>query len=119
MLITDYNYDAYIYNVVDGDTFDAFVLLADLGFRKYEMAIERFRLKGIDVWEKVAVGGDQEHKKLGLEAKARVEELILHQWVKIKSSKDPGKYGRWLAEVIVNEEDLTDILIREGYQKDS
>ncbi len=115
-----YSYDAYVYNVVDGDTFDCFVILEDYGFRRYEMTIERFRLLGCNAWE---VRGPEREK--GLLAKTRVEELILHKWVPIETKKKPGKYGRWLAEVLVPElakererNRLHEILIDEGHARE-
>lgn len=94
MFKTDYKYEAFCFRVIDGDTFEAFVLLQDYGFRKYEMAKERFRLAEIDTWE---MHGDQKPK--GLSAKARTEELILHKWINLETKKDPGKYGRWIVKV--------------------
>jgi len=117
MLRTDFRYEAYVENVIDGDTFKAHVLLVDKGFYLYDMAILKFRLKNIDTWEKFAIGGDQEHKAKGLIAKERAKELIEHKWVVIESHK-AGKYGRWLATVEVeNGIFLAELLRQDGHEK--
>jgi len=124
MKTPSYQYRAFVSNVVDGDTIDAFVILQDYGFRKYEMAIERFRLANIDTWE---VRGEEREK--GLAAKARVEDLILNEWVTITSEKRPGKYGRWLGTIFmphmvkafdageVSSQYLHEVLRHEGHEK--
>lgn len=113
-LQSDYKYKAYVHQVLDGDTFDAFVLLADYGFNRYEVAIERFRLLGINTWE---IRGNNKDK--GLLAKTRTEHFLLHRWITLESHKTE-KYGRWLASVNVVSDTgttilLSDLLIIEGH----
>jgi micrococcal nuclease len=104
-LKTSYNYKATITNVVDGDTVDA---LVDLGFTVFVQI--RFRLNGIDTPElnsKV-----QEERKLALEAKQFVIDKCLNKKVMIQSHKT-DKYGRWLADIYVDNYNLNQQLLDE------
>jgi micrococcal nuclease len=103
-----YTYRAKIINVYDGDTCKA---LVDLGFRiTFEIKI---RLSKINAPE---VRGEEREE--GLKSKKRLEELILNKNVIIKTDKDKTeKYGRWLAEIFVNDENINQLLISEGYAK--
>lgn len=106
-----FSYQATITNIVDGDTFDANV---DLGFHIFVSL--RFRLLGIDTAETWRPRNAAE-KAHGEAATARVEDLMLFQAVTIYTHK-AGKYGRWLADVILADgNNLTEILLSEGFQK--
>ena len=77
------NPEAYIYNatlerIVDGDTFDCCL---DLGF-DVKLHKQRVRLQGIDTPESRT--RDLAEKKLGLAAKARLEELCQGK-IKVRS----------------------------------
>lgn len=103
-----YIYNAKITSVYDGDTCTA---LVDLGFRiNFEIKI---RLLGIDTPE--LRGADKES---GLRSKARLEQLILNKSVTIKTQKDKTeKYGRWLAEIFVDNINVNETLLSEGFAK--
>jgi micrococcal nuclease len=48
-----------------------------------------------------------------------LRQRILGKVVTIKTSKDKkGKYGRWLGEVFMEEENINQWLITEGYAKE-
>ena len=90
-------------NVVDGDTWD---LLVDRGFHDYKLS--RFRLIGYDAYE-LRRGTDEEKEK-GKDAKELaiswlqplgVKHIfdISHWPLRIKTHKDPGNFGRWLADL--------------------
>jgi len=93
-----YEYNAKIISIYDGDTVTAEV---DLGFN---VAItEKFRLVRINAPE---VRGEE--REDGLKSRDRLRELILNKKVTIKTLKDrKGKYGRYLAEIYINQDDET------------
>ena len=105
-----WEYYATVKRVVDADTMD---LEVDLGFGVLKN--DRFRLARIDAWE---VRGEERPK--GLLAKARVEELCpVGSKVLISTNKEKGKYGRYIAEIIIEFDDqltnLNDLLVEEGH----
>ena len=105
-----YQYKAKITRVVDGDTFKAKV---DLGFT---VSVDiTFRLEGIDTSETWRPKSEEERTH-GQAAKDRVIELIMDKTVIIETKKT-GKYGRWIANVILDDTTLTQILIDEGFEK--
>ena len=107
------NPEAYIYNatlerIVDGDTFDCCL---DLGF-DVKLHKQRVRLQGIDTPESRT--RDLAEKKLGLAAKARLEELCQGK-IKVRSF-GKGKYGRILGIPYTEDgKDICKILIKEGH----
>jgi len=105
--MTLFEYRATVHRIVDGDTFD---LDVDLGFGV--MMRQRVRLARVDTWE---VRGEE--RPLGLKAKERVEELMPPGTkVTMRTLKDKGKYGRYLAEIILaSYENLGDLLLNEGH----
>jgi len=91
-----YEYEAKVIDVYDGDTITCDV---DLGF--HITARIKFRLFGIDTPE---LRGEEREE--GLRVRDIVRERILNKQVLLKSHKGKtGKYGRWLAEVIFNDDD--------------
>lgn len=101
-----YTYKAYITDVYDGDSFTADI---DLGLNVWLRGI-KLRLANIDTPE---LRGDE--KGLGLKARDYVKEKILHKEVCIKTEKDrTGKYGRYIAEVIVEDLNLNQHLVEVG-----
>lgn len=82
--------------VIDGDTVDIFV---DLGFRAWQKV--RFRLLGINAPEP-----KMETREAGLAAAAYLGELLFadHDEVRLISTKSTDKYGRWLAEIWVGDD---------------
>lgn len=101
-----YVYLARITRVIDGDTVDATV---DLGF---DISFNiRLRLNGIDTME--IRDRDPEKRAQGLVAKQRMIELVEGQEVIIESHKT-DKYGRYLADIYLNEVNINQQLITEG-----
>lgn len=110
-------------NVVDGDTWD---FLVDRGFHDYKLS--RFRLYGYDAYE--LRRGTEEEKEKGQDAKQLCIEWLqplgvksvfdISKWpLRIKTYKDPGNFGRWLANVWFMGEDgeekhLGDELVKAG-----
>lgn len=101
-----YEYKAKVIKVVDGDTVDYDV---DLGF--YMTARIRFRLARINTPE--------------IRGKERPEGLAAKQWlidtlqksnneITVKTGKTV-KYGRWIGELIINETNLNDELVKTGH----
>lgn len=106
-----YRYNAEVIRVIDGDTVDA---LVDLGFDTWKKV--RIRLVNIDAWESRT--RDLEEKAKGLDAKARVIELLESNNNKfILNSFGTGKYGRCLGELFVSNEtdSINSILLEEGH----
>lgn len=101
-----YEYRAIVTKVVDGDTIDCHV---DLGF--YMTAKIRFRLNRINTPE---VRGAE-----------KVEGLAAKQWLidKLNSvgnqiivrTEKTGKYGRWLGEIIIGDDNINDELVKSGH----
>ena len=112
-----YIYRGKLERVVDGDTIDA---LIDVGFDIWLK--KRIRFKGIDAWESRT--RDLEEKAKGLEAKARLIELLdkvssKPGYFRIKSH-GLGKYGRLLGELFIldnngNSISINQQLIEEGH----
>lgn len=103
-----YEYKAKIIDVYDGDTFTFEV---DLGFSI--KVTEKIRLAGINTPE---VKGDEKIK--GYEVKDYVSDLILNKDVTIKVYKK-GKFGRYVAEVILEDgTNLTKHLLEKNMGKE-
>ena len=105
-----YEYKATVTKVYDGDTI---TVDFDLGFgiliRK-----QKIRLLGINTPE---VRGPE--KPQGIISRDALRQRILGKVVIIKTSKDKkGKYGRWLGEVYMEDENINQWLITEGYAKE-
>ena len=114
-----YWYMAECVNVVDGDTYDLYI---DQGMKSGRE--ERVRLFGFNTPE-INSKKDSDEYKRGMEAMARVEDLILgREDLIVQTIKDTeGKYGRYLVrilfEVIPGEPrslaDLGTLLVNEGH----
>ena len=103
-----YWYKAKYVKAYDGDTV---TLDIDLGFFTW-IKDQTFRLYGIDTPE---LRGDERVK--GLEARdyvrSRLEKATA---IYVKTYKDTkGKYGRWLADIYIDGENLNHTLIGLGY----
>ena len=106
-----YHYNAEVTRVVDGDTIDAFI---DLGFDMHSK--QRVRLYGINTPE--VRTRNLEEKKAGLAASARLNELLNANKNRcvIRTSLDKkGKYGRLLAEIFLDKENINKLLLSEGH----
>lgn len=104
-----YIYAARVVSVYDGDTITVDISLG-LGIYKKD---ETIRLKGIDTPE---VRGSE--KEAGIKARDYLRERILNKEVIIKTYKDSkGKYGRYLAEIFIDGENINKELVDKGYAK--
>ena len=101
-----YDYTARIVQVIDGDTFIANV---DVGFHMYSH--QHLRLLNFEAPE---IRGPE--RKIGLLAKAKLEELLPVGFeTRIRTEKSDS-FGRWLAEVVwENNSTLSEYLIKLGY----
>lgn len=96
-----FEYQAKVFNVVDGDTLDVEI---DLGFKIATK--QRIRLAHVDTPEK----GQENYA----EAKKLVEDLTLNKNVFLRTSK-PSKWGYYLAEVITETgQDVAQVLISQN-----
>jgi micrococcal nuclease len=101
-----YVYKAFITSVFDGDSCTAKL---DLGMR-VSMDI-KIRLYGINAPE--MRGGE---KGNGVRSREYLRNLILGKDVIIKTYKDKTeKYGRWLAEIFVDNQSVNNIMVEDGY----
>jgi len=100
-----YEYKAKVIKVYDGDTI---TVLVDLGFKI--TITETIRFYGLNTPEVRGV-----ERPEGLIARDRLRERILDKDVTIKTKKDKkGKYGRYIAEIFLEEENINEWLITEG-----
>lgn len=105
-----YEYNAKVTAVYDGDTYTVDI---DLGLGVW-MRGQKIRLFGVDTPE---VRG--EGKAEGKRVRDYVRDVILDQPVLLKTRRDKkGKYGRWLAKVIVSKPngllDISTHLVKRG-----
>ena len=100
-------YNAYVESVYDGDTITCTI---DCGFNMF-MKKQKIRLSGIDTPE--LRGDTREH---GLMVRDKLRDKILGKQVILKTEKDrKGKYGRYIATVYINEINVNQWLVDEGY----
>ena len=102
-----YIYNAIITSVYDGDTVTADI---DLGFEVW-LKGQKLRLLNIDTPE---VRGKE--KAEGIVSRDALRSRILGKEVKIKSDRK-GKYGRWLVEIFLDDENINNWLLAEGLAK--
>ena len=101
-----YTYKAFVNKVYDGDTITAII---DLGFNT--QTVQNLRLAGVDTPE---VRGTE--REQGLVARDYLRELILNKEITVKTIKDKtGKYGRYLAIIYLEEENINELLLTKGY----
>lgn len=97
--------------VIDGDTV-ALPCKAETGFKR--QCTVKVRLKDIDTPETYHPTCERELVK-GLEAKARLRELISGEAVTVRQSGETDRYGRSLGWLILQDgSDLGSILVQEG-----
>ena len=106
-----FEYACKVLRVVDGDTIDVNI---DLGFNIWHRG--RVRMAGIDTPESRT--RNLEEKKLGLASKARLKELLKGQKVSIKCTKEKGKFGRILADVMIGDININKQLMDEGHARE-
>ncbi len=102
-----YEYDAYVTKVYDGDTITVDI---DLGFEVW-LKGQKLRLIGIDTPE---VRGPERPE--GILARDALRSMILNKKVRIKSY-GRGKYGRWLSEVFIEDININQRLLAEGFAR--
>jgi len=101
-----YEYRALITKVYDGDTLTADI---DLGFGVI-LRKQKLRLRGINAPE---VRGRQ--REDGLVTRDRLRDMVYNQTVIVRTHKDrKGKYGRWLADVYIDNVSVSEVLLSEG-----
>lgn len=98
-----YHYNARIINIVDGDTVDAEI---DVGFKI--KILHRLRLLHVDTEEMNSK--DPQLRELAKAAKDYLVENLLDQSVTIRTQKSDS-FGRYLAEIYINEVHLNEQLI--------
>jgi micrococcal nuclease len=102
-----YHYRAVITELYDGDTVTADV---DLGVSVW-LRGERLRLARIDAPN---VRGDE--KESGLAAREFLRDLVLDRSLIVQTIRDgKGKFGRYIAELWLDGENVNDRLVAEGH----
>ena len=102
-----YNYKIKLDRVIDGDTVDAYI---DLGF---DISVKkRIRFMGINTPESRT--RDLEEKARGLAAKDKLVEL-LGDGEFVLESKEVGKYGRVLGTLHMEDININQTLVDEGF----
>ena len=103
-----YEYKAKLDRVIDGDTVDAMI---DLGFDTW--VHKRIRLEGIDAPETRT--RDLDEKAQGFITKDRLTDLLeASNGEFVVVSHGVGKYGRCLGTIMIGEQNINELLIREG-----
>lgn len=106
-----YRYRTSNIRVIDGDTIEATV---DLGF--YTSQKLRFRLARLNAFEMHSSSPDE--RTLAIQAKTFLFHALDAQSVVIESHKTE-KYGRWLAEVFINDgQNVNDLLLASGLARE-
>ena len=105
-----FNYNCTLLRVIDGDTIDVNI---DLGFNIWHKG--RIRMAGIDTPESRT--RNKEEKVLGLAAKSRLKELLKKKKLSINCTKEKGKFGRILADVLANDININKQLMDEGHAR--
>ena len=101
-----YHYKAWVTKVYDGDTITVDI---DLGFHIW-MKKEKIRLYRINTPE---VRGAERPE--GLKSRDWLREQILEKEVTLVTYRDrKGKYGRWLADVMLDGICINDELVKQG-----
>jgi micrococcal nuclease len=103
-----YEYKATIVKVVDGDTVDVDI---DLGFDTW-LHNQRIRLYGIDTPE--CRTRNKKEKAHGLLAKAYVQKALVVGGTYALTTKEKGKFGRFLGEFKTGKGFITKLLVKEG-----
>tara|TARA_R110000796_G_scaffold124600_1_gene239039 strand:- start:968 stop:1327 length:360 start_codon:yes stop_codon:yes gene_type:complete len=106
-----HEYRCELIRVIDGDTIDVSI---DLGFKVW-LKKERVRLLGINTPESRT--RNLAEKKLGLESKARLKELLPKKFTIITHKDAKGKFGRILGEPIVDGYNICDKMVEEGHAR--
>lgn len=101
--MTPYTYKVVSYRVIDGDTIAATV---DLGFHTTHNT--SFRLARVNAPEKSTPEGE--------EARLALYKKLFGAKLTLKSVKTE-KYGRWLCELFVGDENVNDWLVEKGLAK--
>lgn len=105
-----------ILEVVDGDSI---VVLIDRGFE--DRSVRKVRLLGVDTAEIHFVDEDSHEYKVGMEQK-----LFVERWLDIETDEEfpftlhtyerEGKYGRWLGDISLNGNSLSEAILEEWPQ---
>ena len=102
-------YNAHVDKVYDGDTITCTI---DCGFEVH-LQKQKIRLYGLNTPE---VRGPE--KEQGIISRDKLRDRILEKDIQIKTIKDKkGKYGRYLATVYYNNENINQWLIDQGHAK--
>lgn len=107
-----WQFSARILSWIDGDTVD---LDVDVGFRFH--TFERFRILGINCPETHSANSLEKDAGLAALSFARTVAPIGAS-VKLRTHKNPDKYGRWLAEIqLPDGSDFASLMINSGHAR--
>ncbi len=101
-------FEAKVLDVYDGDTI---TVALKIGSTYYK---HKVRLYGLDTAE--IKTRNQEEKKVGLEAKEFLSNMVLNKLIEIRTpEREEDKYGRILGSVYYTGKNVSDIMIENGY----
>jgi micrococcal nuclease len=104
-----YWYKAYVTKVYDGDSITVDI---DLGF---DVILKNTKIILADI-DTPEIRGDE--RENGLISRDWLTNKILNKWISIKTIKDTtGKYGRYLAYIYIDGENINETLLKEGLAK--
>lgn len=106
--MTPFHYPIIYCRAIDADTLEATI---DLGFKLH--LEQKFRLARIDAPE----ASTPEGKTACLALVEKIQEPAWNGEMTLSSLK-PDKYGRWLCELYVGDENVNDWLLKNGYAKE-
>ena len=98
-------YKAKVVKVYDADTIKVDI---DAGFGMW-LHRETLRLRGINAYE---VRGEERER--GLEGRDYLRDLILDKEILVKTHKGKGKYGRWIADIYLIDNENLDYSINDA-----
>jgi len=106
-----FEYNAIVTHVTDSDTIK---VLIDLGFN---VTIKQVvRLARIDGYEKTLRNGQtQAEKNIGIDGMNFLKEQLLNKSVVLKTYKEAGKFGRYIADVYFKDVCINDELVLKKY----
>lgn len=114
----NWKYRAQLIEVVDGDTMD---LRLDLGFKTYKRI--RVRLQDVDTAEIYGSEKGSNEYELGMEQTRFVEDALDvdsdEEWpLRFVSTGEDGKYGRWIGDIQITEDETLIGLLKKEYDGD-
>jgi len=111
---SEWKYVCEVTRVIDGDTIEVRIRW-DMGFNVVTETIQRIRLARINAPERFK--GTEEEREAGKKSMEWLTEKIHGQTVTIKTSKAKKSFNRYIAEVCMEQQNISDQLVTMGHAK--